>query len=124
MPIPAPATLELLKGAPIYSSDIQKELVTPTGAAIVKVIVSSFGPRPRMTAEKIGYGAGSRNFSGHANVLRISIGETQGEAVRSQDFESHVAEEEIVILEANLDDLNPQLIGYIVDLAYSRLRCR
>ena len=119
MPIPAPATLELLKGAPIYSSDIQKELVTPTGAAIVKVIVSSFGPRQRMTAEKIGYGAGSRNFSGHANVLRISIGETQGEAVRSQDFESHVAEEEIVILEANLDDLNPQLIGYIVDLALS-----
>ena len=59
-----------LQGAPIYSGDIQKELVTPTGAAIVKVLVSSFGPRPMMTTEKIAYGAGARDFSGHPNVLR------------------------------------------------------
>ena len=77
MPVPAPATLELLKDVPIYSGEIEKELVTPTGAAIVKVLVASFGPRPLMTTETIGYGAGSRKFSGHANVLRISIGETQ-----------------------------------------------
>ena len=76
LPVPAPATLELLQGAPIYSGDIQKELVTPTGAAIVKVLVSSFGPRPVMTTEKIGYGAGARDFSGHPNVLRLSVGET------------------------------------------------
>jgi uncharacterized protein (TIGR00299 family) protein len=111
LPVPAPASLELLKHAPIYSGDIQKELVTPTGAAIVKVLVSSFGPRPMMATEKIGYGAGSRDFSAHANVLRLSIGETQSGTV------AHLAEEEIAILEANLDDLNPQLIGYIVDLA-------
>ena len=73
-PVPAPATLELLRDAPIYSGDIQRELVTPTGAAIVKVLVSSFGPRPVMTTEKIGYGAGAREFSGHANVLRLSVG--------------------------------------------------
>ena len=77
MPVPAPATWNCCSGVPIYSGDIQKELVTPTGAAIVKVIVSSFGPRPVMTTETIGYGAGSRDFAGHANVLRISVGETQ-----------------------------------------------
>ncbi len=111
-PIPAPATLELLRDAPIYSGEIQKELVTPTGAAIVKVLVSSFGPRPVMTTEKIGYGAGARDFIGHPNVLRLSVGEAQTTGTRP-------AEEEITVLEANLDDLNPQLIGYIVDLAFA-----
>ena len=120
MPVPAPATLQLLKNVPIYSGDIQKELVTPTGAAIVKVLVSSFGPRPLMTTERIGCGAGARNFPGHSNVLRLSIGETQ-EAVIGEGStgENDAVEEEIAILEANLDDLNPQLIGYIVDLAFA-----
>ena len=84
MPVPAPATLQLLKNVPIYSGDIQKELVTPTGAAIAKVLVSRFGPRPIMTTERIGCGAGARNFAGHANVLRITIGEMQ-EAVCASD---------------------------------------
>jgi len=110
-PVPAPATLELLRDAPIYSTDIQKELVSPTGAAILKVLVSSFGPRPVMTTGKIGYGAGSRDFPGHPNVLRICVGDAQAASGTG------LAEEEIAILEANLDDLNPQLIGYIVDLA-------
>ncbi len=117
MPVPAPATLELLQGAPIYSADIQKELVTPTGAAIVKVLVSSFGPRPMMTTEKIGYGAGAREFSGYPNVLRLSVGEAQDMTFKSNGASTCFAEEEIAVLEANLDDLNPQLIGYIVDLA-------
>jgi len=119
MPIPTPATLELLKGAPIYSGDIQKELVTPTGAAIVKVLVSGFEARPRMTTEKIGYGAGSRDFKGQANVLRLSVGETLEAAVSAGDAKYPVAQEEIAILEANLDDLNPQLIGYITEVAFS-----
>jgi hypothetical protein len=114
--VPAPATLELLQGAPIYSGEIQKELVTPTGAAIVKVLASSFGPRPVMTTASVGYGAGARDFQGHANVLRISIGETA-------DVQTSTAtlgeEQEIAILEANLDDLNPQLIGYIMDVAFA-----
>ncbi len=117
LPVPAPATLELLRDAPIYSGDIQKELVTPTGAAIVKVLVSSFGPRPVMTTETIGYGAGSRDFSGQANVLRLSIGETDAAMLHSRGADANLNEEKIAILEANLDDLNPQLIGYIVDLA-------
>jgi len=119
VPVPAPATLELLQGAPIYSDDLQKELVTPTGAAIVKVLVSSFGSRPMMTTEKVGYGAGARNFSGHSNVLRLSVGETVPAMRHSGGADANLIEEEIAILEANLDDLNPQLIGYIVDLAFA-----
>jgi uncharacterized protein (TIGR00299 family) protein len=115
-PVPAPATLELLKGAPIYSGEIQKELVTPTGAAIVKVLASRFGPRPTMTTEIIGYGAGARDFSGYPNVLRISIGELATTEVAAHTL---AREESIAILEANLDDLSPQLIGYIVDKAFA-----
>jgi uncharacterized protein (TIGR00299 family) protein len=112
MPVPAPATLELLKGVPVYSDEIEKELVTPTGAAIVRVLAASFGPRPPMTTEKIGYGAGLRDLPGHSNVLRLTVGETLGPAdanVRNPD------EEEVVVLEANLDDLSPQIIGYMSD---------
>jgi uncharacterized protein (TIGR00299 family) protein len=119
MPVPAPATLQLLKNVPIYSGDIQKELVTPTGAAIVKVLVSSFGPRPLMTTERIGCGAGARNFPRHANVLRLTIGEAQAVTDARNSGDDGTEEEQIAILEANLDDLNPQLIGYIVDLAFA-----
>lgn len=118
MPVPAPATLELLKGIPIYSGDMQKELVTPTGAAIVKVLISSFEPRPAMTNETIGYGAGSRDLPGHANVLRISVGELHEVGLTSSpDVSPGAREEEIAVLEANLDDLHPQLIGYVFELA-------
>ena len=116
MPVPAPATLELLKDAPIYSGEIQKELATPTGAAIVKILATSFGPRPTMTTEKIGYGAGSRDFAEHPNVLRISIGEA---ALSQMESPQEVPVEQIAILEANLDDLNPQIIGYIIDRAFA-----
>jgi hypothetical protein len=114
MPVPAPATLELLRGVPIYSGDVQKELVTPTGAAIVKVLATRFAPRPPMISECVGYGAGARDLAGHSNVLRITVGET------ADSTKEAGAEEQIAILEANLDDLNPQLIGYITDLALSQ----
>lgn len=109
LPVPAPATVELLKGAPVYSSGIQVELVTPTGAAIVKVLVKRFAPFPAMTIEKSGYGAGTRDLSGHANVLRLTIGESQAE------YAGNISSETISVLEANLDDLNPQVFGYVVD---------
>ena len=108
-PVPAPATVELLKGAPIYSSGIDAELVTPTGAAIVASITSRFGPFPAMAVRDTGYGAGERDLPGHANVLRISVGESLARA------DSKVADQEIAILESNLDDLNPQLFGYVMD---------
>jgi hypothetical protein len=119
MPVPAPATLELLNGVPIYSGEIQKELVTPTGAAIAKVLVQSFESRPPMKTEKTGYGAGARNFEDHPNVLRLSVGETLETARHIEPSASFGSKEEITILEANLDDLNPQLIGYITEVAFS-----
>jgi uncharacterized protein (TIGR00299 family) protein len=108
-PVPAPATVELLKGAPVYSSGLQAELVTPTGAAIVATLATRFSQFPEMKIEKTGYGAGTRDFPGHANVLRITIGEAA----------PHIAErtthDTITVLEANLDDLNPQVFGYVMD---------
>ncbi|WP_283249056.1 LarC family nickel insertion protein [Peribacillus frigoritolerans] len=76
-PVPAPATLEILKGVPIASNDIRSELATPTGAAIAAVLAGNFGSLPPMTVESIGYGAGSKTFENHPNVLRVIIGETQ-----------------------------------------------
>jgi len=109
LPVPAPATVELLKDAPVYSSGIQVELVTPTGAAIVRTLAKRFAPFPAMTIEKSGYGAGTRDFPGHANVLRLTIGEAQPE------FAANTSQETISVLEANLDDLNPQVVGYVIE---------
>jgi uncharacterized protein (TIGR00299 family) protein len=110
IPVPAPATVELLQGAPVYSSGVQVELVTPTGAAIVKTLASRFSKFPAMRIEKSGYGAGSRDFSAHANVLRLTIGETVATGIVA-----NTASDTIMVLEANLDDLNPQVFGYVMD---------
>ncbi|HWS18929.1 MAG TPA: nickel pincer cofactor biosynthesis protein LarC [Candidatus Elarobacter sp.] len=110
-PIPAPATLELLKNAPIYSGEIQKELVTPTGAAIVSVLASRFSQFPAMKTEKIGYGAGTRNFKNSPNVLRLTVGETAAQ------YESPFPVEEITVLEANVDDMTAQVFGYVMEQA-------
>jgi pyridinium-3,5-bisthiocarboxylic acid mononucleotide nickel chelatase len=108
LPVPAPATVELLSGAPVYSSDIKKELVTPTGAAIVKTLVSRFASFPAMTIDRSGYGAGFRNFAGSANVLRLTVGETTEAQIAAK-------RETVTVLEANLDDLSPQVFGYVID---------
>jgi hypothetical protein len=105
-PVPAPATVELLKDAPVYSSGVEAELVTPTGAAIVKTLARRFGSFPEMKIERSGYGAGSRDFSGFPNVARLVIGERA--AVKTTSGM-------ITVLEANLDDLNPQVFGYVMD---------
>ena len=108
-PVPAPATVELLKGVPVYSSGIEAELVTPTGAAIARTLATRFSAFPEMKIEKSGYGAGSRDFPGHPNVLRLVIGEALplvGGKTKS---------ETVSVLEANLDDLNPQVFGYVMD---------
>jgi pyridinium-3,5-bisthiocarboxylic acid mononucleotide nickel chelatase len=108
-PVPAPATVELLKGAPVYSSGPSVELVTPTGAAIVKTLAAGYGAFPHMKIEKAGYGAGTRDFADYPNVLRLTIGDL-GTALSAG-----VAEEQITVLEASLDDLNPQVFGYVMD---------
>jgi pyridinium-3,5-bisthiocarboxylic acid mononucleotide nickel chelatase len=117
-PVPAPATLELLKNAPVYSGEIQKELVTPTGAAIVSVLASRFSQFPAMKAEKVAYGAGTRNFKNAPNVLRLTVGETAAE--REPLFppageDAPFPLEEISVLEAHMDDMTPQVFAYAME---------
>src|SRR5579864_3006903 len=114
-PVPAPATVELLKGAPVYSSGIQAELVTPTGAAIVATLVTRFASFPQINIDKTGYGAGTRDFPGHANVLRITLGESLTARAASEGARATYAlRETVTVLEANLDDLSPQVFGYVM----------
>jgi uncharacterized protein (TIGR00299 family) protein len=109
LPVPVPATVELLKGAPVYSSGVQVELVTPTGAAIVKVLAKRFGSFPEMKIEKSGYGAGGRDLHDHPNVVRLTVGEML------PGLAGKTPQDTITVLEANLDDLNPQVFGYVMD---------
>ncbi len=103
-PVPAPATLELLKGVPVQSSNEPVELVTPTGAALLAEFCSRYGPMPATTIEKIGYGAGTRDLEKMPNVLRVVLGETTG------------GEADVVsVIETNIDDMNPQLFGDVME---------
>jgi pyridinium-3,5-bisthiocarboxylic acid mononucleotide nickel chelatase len=110
LPVPAPATARLLQGAPTFSNGVQRELVTPTGAAIVATLCDFFGSQPPMTVSAIGYGAGTADLEGQPNVVRVMIGESAEKSASSLD-------EEISIIEANLDDMNPQIYGYVVEKA-------
>jgi pyridinium-3,5-bisthiocarboxylic acid mononucleotide nickel chelatase len=105
-PVPAPATADLLRGLPTYSAHIEKELVTPTGAALIRALDPTFGPQPAMRVEHIGYGAGTRNPKDFPNVLRLSIGETT-DATHSS----------VAVLETAIDDLSPQILAYVAEKA-------
>jgi uncharacterized protein (TIGR00299 family) protein len=110
LPVPAPATAKLLQGKPTYSNGVQRELVTPTGAAIVATLCEWFGPQPAMSVSAIGYGAGSADLEGQPNVVRIMVGDAAEKIVPGFD-------EEITVIEANLDDMNPQIYGYFLEKA-------
>jgi uncharacterized protein (TIGR00299 family) protein len=110
LPVPAPATLALLEGIPIYSRGIDSEMATPTGVAILRTLVKEFGPFPSMKIETIGYGAGSRDLE-IANMLRVAIGEA-----RVEGFE----QDEVVLVETNLDDMNPEFFGHVSGLLWER----
>lgn len=110
LPVPAPATARLLLGKPTYSTGIQKELVTPTGAAIVATLCDTFGPQPAMAVSAIGYGAGATDLEAQPNVLRLMVGDAAA-------THAGVSSEEIRVIEANLDDLNPQVYGYFLERA-------
>jgi len=105
LPMPAPATVEILKGVPLEISDVESEFVTPTGAGILKVLSKGFGHMPQMKIGSIGYGAGSRDIRGRPNMLRVLIGE------RSPAFK----EDRVVVIETNIDDMSPQNIGYLFE---------
>jgi uncharacterized protein (TIGR00299 family) protein len=105
LPVPAPATSELLAGKPIYARGPSLELTTPTGAAIAATLAVEFGPLPPMRVIASGYGAGDYDFPEHANVLRVLIGETSGAAESTT----------VAVLEANIDDSSPQVLGYAME---------
>jgi len=103
LPIPAPATLSMLKEVPVYSTGINAELTTPTGAAILVTLTTAFGNMPRMKVDKIGYGAGKRELE-IPNMLRVYIGQTS---------DSKYIEEDLVLVETNIDDMNPEFFDYV-----------
>ncbi len=110
LPVPAPATVELLRGAPTRSSGIQRELVTPTGAAIATTLATQFGPIPAMRLRAIGQGAGSTDLAEKANVLRLLVGERI-------ESESENWDAPVTVIETNVDDMSPQLYGYFAEKA-------
>jgi len=128
LPVPAPATLKLLRDAPVYSSGPQVELVTPTGAAILRTLSHRFASFPTMKIEQAGYGAGTREFPEHPNLLRLTIGNSVADVPSMAASKSNDASdgghydafqgafrETISVLEANLDDLSPQVLAYAME---------
>lgn len=111
LPIPAPATIELLKNIPVYSKGVPLELTTPTGAAIIKNLSLDFVDIPLMQIEKIGIGAGSRNFKNWPNILRIIMGDTSNTIAKEKD-------NIVTIIETNIDDMNPQIFEYVIERLY------
>ena len=111
LPVPAPATAELLKGIPLASLDVEGELVTPTGAAIAATMAREFGSLPEMKVESLGYGFGSKDF-GIPNFLRVFIGESAAEA-----YSYHT--DAVLVMETNIDDMNPEFMGHVLDRLFS-----
>jgi uncharacterized protein (TIGR00299 family) protein len=111
-PVPPPAVAELLKGAPVYSSDIKGELVTPTGAAIISTVCNEFGQLPKMKIERTGYGAGTREYEKFPNVLRLMLGDDA--------LVEASGDERLVVIETNIDDMSPQVYGHLMDEALKR----
>ena len=107
-PVPPPAVAELLKGVPFYSTELKGELLTPTGAAIITTVCDEFGPIPPFKVESIGYGAGTREYENFPNVLRVMVGES--------DLTGN--DENLWMIETNLDDISPQILGHVMDRAF------
>lgn len=111
LPVPAPATLELICGKPVYSTGVVGELLTPTGAAILTTLAKDFGPMPKMVVEQVGYGSGEKDPI-ISNLLRISIGVTD---IDMEGYET----ERVGVLETNIDDMNPQIYDYLMEKLFS-----
>lgn len=116
IPVPAPATLELLKNIPTYSRGIESEMITPTGAAIISTLAKSFGKRPLMKIERIGYGAGEKEFT-IPNLLRVCIGE---KTLKDENLKDDYVSDEVVLIETNIDDMNPEFYDYIMEKMFSQ----
>jgi uncharacterized protein (TIGR00299 family) protein len=116
IPVPAPATVKLLGDAPIYGGEVQKELVTPTGALLVSSYATAYGPVPAMSVERVGYGAGDNDFPSTPNVLRVLLGR-EAESSVVPGFSR--TESRVVVIECEIDDMNPQIFGVVMDRLYA-----
>ena len=116
LPVPAPATAELLRGAPAYSSGIERELVTPTGAAIATTLATHYEEIPPMTLRTIGYGAGSADLKEKANVLRLLIGDADSTDAAESKADGRW-DSPVTVIETNVDDMSPQIYGYFAERA-------
>lgn len=116
-PVPPPAVAELLKDAPVYSSDITGELVTPTGAAIISTVADGYGAMPAMKVERVSYGAGSRDYQRFPNALRLMLGESEAAEALPSSGTERPARERLIMLETNIDDMAAQRFGYLMERA-------
>lgn len=123
-PVPPPAVAELLLNIPIYSTEIAGELITPTGAAIISTVCDEFGSIPEMKIEKTAYGAGTRDYKDFPNVLRLMLGETENQLritnyeLRNENESRITNHDSLVLLETNIDDLSPQILGFVMERAF------
>jgi len=117
LPVPAPATIGILKGVPVYGTKIPYELVTPTGAAIVVTLAESYGEMPDMTIEKTGYGAGKRDMESIPNLLRVITGT---ESCRQTGQRSAHQKDTIVVAETCIDDMNPEVFGFLMEQLFEK----
>lgn len=117
MPVPTPGTLQLLKGVPLAPSKVEFELTTPTGAAILTAVVTEYTASPDMTVEQVGHGAGTKDFLDRPNILRLMVGTTQANPGRKAGGDSDA--DTVVVLETNLDDAAPELIGYCTERLFA-----
>ncbi len=114
-PVPPPAVAELLSGIPIYSTYVEGEMITPTGAAIISSLCDSYGALPEMTVELTGYGAGTREYQGFPNALRLMLGETEAAQPANEKITDSTLTEHLVLLETNLDDISSQVLGFVME---------
>ena len=118
LPVPAPATLEILKGLPVYSGDFGFEVTTPTGAAILKILVKEFGDMPHVSIKKIGYGAGSKKNNKIPDVLRFIKGNVEERSGAGK--ESISGEKDLILLSTNIDDSTPEILGYLLEKLHEK----
>ena len=111
MPVPVPGTMELLKGVEVRQTQIRKELVTPTGAAIITTLARGFGPMPEMVIDRVGYGAGTRELEEQPNLLRVCLGEKKAISLEN---------DRVYLIETNLDDMSPEIAGYLTELLFEK----
>lgn len=124
-PVPPPAVASLLEGVPAYATEVTGELITPTGAAIITTLCEEYGPMPEMVIEQSGYGAGTREYDGFPNVLRMIVGRSETRRLAANAGAEGLTVEKLVVLETNIDDMSAQVVGFVFEkaLALGALDC-